>query len=64
MMEKPKFMEKKPVVQDVRLAIYWRSLNELDLYRSNHTVVTVSGNEVQDYLKWMQDEHIAYEIID
>jgi formylglycine-generating enzyme required for sulfatase activity len=57
-------MEKKLVVQDVRLAIYWKSLNELDLYRNNHTVETVSGSEVQTYLKWMQDERIAYEIID
>ncbi len=64
MMEKSKIMEKKPVVQDVRLAIYWKSLNELDLYRNNHTVVTVSGNDVQAYLKWMQDERIAFEVID
>jgi len=57
-------MEKKPAIQDVSLAIYWKSLNELDLYRSNQTVKTITGSDVNQYLNWMQDETIALEVIE
>jgi len=64
MSEKLKIMEKKPVAQDVRLAVYWKSLNELDLYQSNHTVKTVVGADVENYLQWMHEERINFEVID
>ena len=50
-------------VRQVRMAIFWKVLDELDLYQ-NGQVYTVTGSKAQEMMLRLREENITVEVME
>ena len=51
-------------IEKIAMAIYWRSLNELDIYTVNNMVKTISGENAPTLVEVLCNNNIVVDIID